>query len=99
MRNKGMFDLIYPILDETTLQPITEAMKPYQEIMQVAWIDYIKRTNAKIPFGFPKGMLESKRNLAKVQRETVSDPDAETTKGKMSKQQKYYKKNIKSKLF
>ena len=32
-RNKGMFDMIYPILDEITLDPIPEKMKPYEELL------------------------------------------------------------------
>ena len=28
-RNKGMYEMIYPILDEITLDPIEEDMKPY----------------------------------------------------------------------
>lgn len=28
-RNKGMFDIIYPILDEMTLDPVEDQMKPY----------------------------------------------------------------------
>ena len=28
-RNKGMFEMIYPILDEITLDPIEEEMRPY----------------------------------------------------------------------
>ena len=32
-RNKGMFEMIYPILDEITLDPIEEEMRPYQNML------------------------------------------------------------------
>lgn len=28
-RNKGLYDMIYPILDEITLDPLPEKMRPY----------------------------------------------------------------------
>ena len=28
-RNKGLYDMIYPILDEITLDPLPERMRPY----------------------------------------------------------------------
>ena len=32
-RNKGMFEMIYPILDEITLDPWEEKMAPYQNML------------------------------------------------------------------
>ena len=31
-RNKGMFDMIFPILDEITMDPNEQLMKPYQKL-------------------------------------------------------------------
>ena len=31
-RNKGMFEMIYPILDEITIDPNEELMKPYEKL-------------------------------------------------------------------
>ena len=31
--NKGMFDMIYPILDDLTLDPIEDEMRPYQQML------------------------------------------------------------------
>ena len=33
-RNRGMFDMVYPILDEITLDPNESLMKPYEKLLQ-----------------------------------------------------------------
>ena len=60
-RNKGMFDMIYPILDEITLDPIYEKMKPYEELLQYAQIQYCMKNNMKIPLSIQKkiGKIEN----------------------------------------
>lgn len=42
--------MIYPILDEITLDPIEEDMKPYQAMQTYAQAAYYKKNNLKIPF-------------------------------------------------
>jgi tubulin polyglutamylase TTLL6/13 len=48
-RNKGMYEMIYPILDEITLDPIEEDMKPYQAMQAYAQAEYCKKNNFKVP--------------------------------------------------
>ena len=41
--------MIYPILDEITLDPIEEDMKPYQAMQAYAQAEYCKKNNLKVP--------------------------------------------------
>lgn len=53
-RNKGMYEMIYPILDEITLDPQEDKMKPYIEIQQWATAEYCRKNNVKPLHPLPK---------------------------------------------
>lgn len=48
-RNKGNYEMIYPILDEITLDPSEYKMTPYQNLLTFAIKDYCRRNHVKLP--------------------------------------------------
>lgn len=112
-RNKGMFEMIYPILDEITLDPIEEDMRKYHQIQRFAYLEYCKKHNIKVPLSDPmKSDKHGKEAGLKRQGTTTSSiPGADDSPSKLnrphlgaqkkgiSKVQKLYKQTIKSRVF
>ena len=112
-RNKGMFEMIYPILDEITLDPIEEDMRKYSQIQRFAYLEYCKKHNIKVQLSDPaKTDKHGKDGGLKRQGTTTSSiPGADDSPSKLhrphlgsqkkgiSKVQKFYKQTIKSRVF
>ena len=48
-RNKGMFEMIWPILDEITLDPLEDQMQQFADVHVHAIKEYCKKNNVKLP--------------------------------------------------
>lgn len=46
--------MIYPILDEITLDPLEDRMRPYQELQLWATAEYCRKNNVKPLHPLPK---------------------------------------------
>jgi len=53
-RNKGMYDMIYPILDEITLDPVEDEMRPYLTMLDWITREYCKKNHIKPPVPLEK---------------------------------------------
>lgn len=53
-RNKGNFEMIYPILDDITLDPVEEEMRGYAQMINFAQIEYCKKNHMRLPLAFIK---------------------------------------------
>lgn len=111
-RNKGMFEMIYPILDEITLDPIEEEMAPYVQMQEYAVRDYYKKNHLKAPLSLEKlKKLDAQANQEAVKTKSggvqhskgfsnnTSAFGSMTTSSEPMKVVKHNYRNVKSRVF
>ena len=110
-----MFEMIYPILDEITLDPWEDKMAPYQNMLDHTQYDYLKKHNLKIPPQLDKHIKSQlKKKAAKLAQKNIRSSQSKPldkegakdgTKHTMSKKAqqinkiKEYYANVKPKVF
>jgi hypothetical protein len=69
-----MFEMIYPILDEITLDPIESQMKPYQDLLAKVQSENMQKLKIKVPnlaLDKEKPKLSVKKKIVSAERENA----------------------------